>query len=413
MTKDWPGYPLPDGDLGSDEIVCQLVYLPDRDAYWQAFFSSYQFLCNWLAWQRDDDHRGKDAAANWREAFELTMECWRMSCMTDITDRMDIMIDLLGNQLACCDSWTVGPVITVVTNITPGVGDDPTVWGETAVADWEEWNDYVCYHAHQYVDTLINSAKALDVAIELSSYTLEFLTAIVKTLQFLALGQPLGISDMIELYQGFRDAVDLVGEFDGLADRFEAARPDIVCSIIQGGSLSDAVEAAVDNNTIWLLFYLFTDYTAVQALIYEGTVDGTEYLPPIKRYDCDTCDYEQQGEDDLYINWQFVQSHDYDEITKEWTVVALSTGGCFQCGFQFWTDSGKTVKQLVKIVVSECDGTVKCGALNTTKGIADNSMVYEYDHPPLAHIDLAFIDDYRHLHEQPGTQYTIKFKLYL
>lgn len=288
-AKTSPGYPLPAGELGLDEIVCQLVYLPDRDEYWQAFFAALHYMTTWRAWERDASKRGQDAAANWRAAFELTVGCWRMACLEEITDRMDIMIDLLGNQMACCDSWTVGPVITVITNITPQEGDDPTEWGETAVADWEEWSEYVCYYAHQYVDALINSAKALDLAIELGSYTVEFLTAIKQTLQFLTLGHPLGISDMLEIYQGFRDAVDLIGEFDGLADRFEDARGSIVCSILLGESLSDAVEDAVDNNTIWLLFYLFTDYQAVQALIYEGTADGVGYLPPVKRDDCVDC----------------------------------------------------------------------------------------------------------------------------
>ena len=286
MKNPDPGYLLPAGEAYTDDFACQLIFIPRKDEYYRAMLGALFYMSTWTAWQRDSDKRGKDAAQAWREANELTMECWRMTCLEDITERMDIIINLLSNQQACCESWTVGPVITVITNITPGVGPDPTEWGETAVADWEEWLEYVCYHAHLYVDTLINSAKALDLAVELGSYTIEFFSAILATMKFMTLGHPVGISDVMEIYDDFRDAVDLIGEFDGLADRFEAARDDIVCAILQGSSLSDAIETAVDNNLIWLLFYVWTDYTSVQALIYEGTVDGSEYLPPVKRDDC-------------------------------------------------------------------------------------------------------------------------------
>lgn len=287
MTKDWPGYPLPDGDLGQDEIVCQLVYLPNRDKYWQALYAAVHYMSTWIAWERDDDHRGKDAASNWREAFELTEECWRMACLDEITDRMDIMIDLLGNQMSCCGTTTIGPIITVVTNIVPGEGDDPTEWGETAVADWDEWSEYVCYHAHVYVDSLINSAEAIDIAIELGSYTIDFFTGVMQFLQYLGLDQVLGLNQVMMVYEAFRDENDLTGWFTPLAAKFEAAREDIVCAIMQDGSLSDEVEAAIDNNAVWVLFYSLTDYAAVKALIYEGTVDGSGYLSPIKRADCD------------------------------------------------------------------------------------------------------------------------------
>jgi len=100
-------------------------------------------------------------------------------------------------------------------------------------------------------------------------------------------GYPINLAEIMEIYQGFKDAVDLVSEFDGLADRFEAARQEIVCSFIQGSSLSDAVETAVDNEILWTLFYMWTDYASVQAMIYEGSFDGVGYLPAIKRDDCE------------------------------------------------------------------------------------------------------------------------------
>ncbi len=411
MRKNPPGYPLPSGELGSDDIVCQLVYLPDQPEYWQALYMALAYFATWRAWERDDDKRGKDAAADWRAALELTTRCWRMACLEEITDRLDIMIDLLGNQPGCCGATSIGPIITVVTNIEPGVGDDPTEWGETEVADWEEWSEYICHHAHQYVDTLVNSAKALDLIVELGSYTVEFFTDIMRTLHILPLGYPVSLTDMIERYQAFRDEDEIVGMFGGIGDKFEAARQDIVCAIVQGGSLQDAVEDAVDDNAVWILFYLFTDYAAVQAVIYEGTADGTEYLAPIKRADCDTCGYEQQDNTTVHVEKVWGESVDYNSETKEWTIPSWGVGGCEQSSFTLWETAAKITKKPCKVVVTSCTGSTQCSSLESDRGILATVEQYDYTHPPLAQLGLSLVDDYRHLHVA-AVEYDLTFKLY-
>ena len=413
MKKDHPGYPLPSGVLGADELVCQLVYLPDRDEYWQALLAAIHFMSTWIAWEPDDDHRAKDAAANWREAFEFTIGCWRMTCLEEITDRMDIMIDLLGTQVACCDSTTIGPVITVITNITPGVGDDPEFWGETAVADWAEWLEYVCYHAHRYVDSLIESAKVLDLAVTLGNYTIELLSLMQQTLWYILKGTPVGTGMMMEIYQNFREGVDLVGEFDGLADKFEAAREDIVCSIVQGGSLSDAVEDAIDNNIIWLLFYVFTDYGGVQAVLYEGTVDETEYLPPVKRYDCDLCDYEKLTPSTVTIHEDNVTSLDWDDVNKRWTGVSDLRTGCEAFDISFWTDGTKTVPLECRIRVLSDDGWAgTCGGRYHHLGYLYPVTEWEFDLPRLPDVTDAPVDRWSTFHTWIVTHQTVVFELY-
>lgn len=406
-----PGYPLPSGDLGNDEIACQLVYLPDRSEYWQALYMAVAYFATWKAWERDDDKRGKDAASDWRIALELTTECWRMACLQEITDRMDIMIDLLGNQPGCCGATTIGPIITVVTNITPGEGDPPATWGETEVEDWPEWSEYVCYHAHQYVDTLVNSAKALDLVVELGSYTIEFFTDIMRTLHILPLGYPVSLTDMIERYQAFRDDDEIVGKFGGIGDKFEAARTEIVCAIVQGGSLQDAVEDAIDDNAVWILFYLFTDYAAVQAVIYEGTADGDLYLAPIKRDDCDACGYEQEDNTTVHVSKTYGEFISYDTEEKEWTYKSQGIGGCEQASFTLWETAAKIVKRPCKVVITSCTGSAQCSSLESDRGILDSVEVYDYTHPPLAHLGLSLVDNYRHLHVAV-IEYYITFKLY-
>lgn len=411
MRKNPPGYPLPAGDLGDDEIVCQLIYLPDQPEYWQALYHAISYFATWKAWERDEDKRGKDAASDWRTALELTTECWRMSCLQEVTDRMDIMIHLLGNQMSCCGTTTIGPIITVVTNIEPGVGDDPTEWGETAVADWEEWSEYVCYHAHVYVDSLINGAKAIDLAIELGSYTIDFFTGIMGFMQYLGLDQVLGLNQVMMVYDEFRAENDLSGWFTPLADKFEAARQDIVCAIVQGGSLQDAVEDAVDDNAVWLLFYYFTDYAAVQAVIYEGTADEAEYLAPLKRDDCDTCGYQQEDNTTVHVEKVWGESVDYNSETKEWTIPSWGVGGCEQSSFTLWETAAKIVKKPCKVVVTSCNGSTQCSSLESDRGELATVEVYDYTHPPLAHLGLSLVDYYRHLHAT-GFEYDLTFKLY-
>ena len=330
MKNPDPGYPLPSGEAYTDDFACQLVYIPNKDEYWRAFLGAIHYFANWVAWQRDSEKRGKDAAQAWREANELTMECWRMTCLDDITDRMDVMIDLLGNQSGCCGTTTIGPIITVTTIIVPGVGDDPTHWGETEVVDWAEWLEYVCYHAHVYVDSLIEGAKAIDIAIELGSYTIDFFVGVMRFMQYLGLDQVLGLNQVMMVYDDFRKEVDMSGWFTPLAARFEAAREDIVCAILQGGSLSDAVEAAVNDNAVWLLFYVLTDYDAVQALIYEATVDSVEYLSPIKRDDCECEDY---GEDEYGI-WEGEYHVEWDRPNL--TQILWGPFGCSTNGYPDW-----------------------------------------------------------------------------
>lgn len=68
MTDD-KGYlfPIP-VDPGS--VLCFRVYIPNDPLYMAAFWSSYQFLSQWSAWKRDEDHNAKDVAAVWMPLYQ-------------------------------------------------------------------------------------------------------------------------------------------------------------------------------------------------------------------------------------------------------------------------------------------------------------------------------------------------------
>ena len=285
MGEKQPGYLLPTGELGNDEIVCQLVYLPDRDEYWRALLGSLTYFTTWKAWERDEDKRGKDAAANWDEAFELTLECWRMACLEDITSRLDLIISLMGNQL-CCDTtivnWEVTTIVT--TTITPGVGDDPDYYGETAVADWDEWYEHLCFQAHAYVDSLVKYAESIASIFDSSALTLERFAQMLSSFWFVGLPIPFYVVDAIEWFAAF---IDGVGEdtFETAAADIEETRSSIVCAIVSGNSLSDAIEDALSEPLAWSLFFGLINYDSVTAILTEGGYDD-DYLPTGTSEEC-------------------------------------------------------------------------------------------------------------------------------
>ena len=108
MTKQADkGYILPSAiDPGATK--CIRAYVPDDPLYIAAFWGSYEFLANWLAWERDAAKRGKDAAAVWRIAFERAREEWLCSGGTcgimDIRQKPDEPC-IIQKQTDCDGSW--------------------------------------------------------------------------------------------------------------------------------------------------------------------------------------------------------------------------------------------------------------------------------------------------------------------
>jgi len=285
MYNKQPGYPLPDGELGDDDLVCQLVYLPNRDEYWRALLGGLHYFTTWLAWERDDDKRGKDAAANWRLAFEKTMECWRMACLEDLENNVAAILALLQGKKDCCDgNVTYLPQSEYTTDIEPEVGDPPDYYGETAVTDWDDWLEHVCYNAHLYVDHLVHQAEQINDAIGVGMLSMGLIGSGLALLSFGPLGIPAAFAIVSTTLFGLIAASALT--FDDKAEDIEDARDDIVCALINGTSLRDAVEDAVGSTSLeWTLFYSIPDYESAQAIIYEGGADG-KFLPSELRDDC-------------------------------------------------------------------------------------------------------------------------------
>lgn len=413
MRKNPPGYPLPTGDLGEDEIVCQLVYLPNQPAYWQALFSALHYFTTWKAWERDDDHRGQDAASNWRAAFEMTVECWRMTCLDEITDRMDDIIAMLALKKDCCDTnITYGPGTEVETEIEPDVGDPPDFYGETAVTDWDDWREHVCHNAHVWVDSLVWQAAEMDDLLQLGGVTIGALGAALLLLGAVGLVIATPFAVVAATAAGILAAGTLAVFLTTAAD-IEAAREDIVCALIQGDSVSDVIENALGSASLdWLLFFSAVAYDNVTAIIYEGGYES-EYLPPDLRDDCGACGFEQQSDSDVYVHGVYGVDWAYDEDEKEWSVKGEAVTGCVQVQFTLWETPSRITKKPCRVVVTSCGPEIgKCSSNSMELGYLASSLEWEHDHPPLSSFGLAAVDQYQHLHAALS-DYTITFKLYV
>jgi hypothetical protein len=279
------------------------------------------FFGTWLAWEREEDHKGKDAALSWKLANELTRECWEMGACDLMVEQLEAIRRLL-EQRHCCDgdtTITYYDTTIVTTTIQPDVGGYPTTWGENEEPDdWDDWKQYVCFHAHAYVDYLIESSGTLDDIVGVGTWAVDFLGFIISSITYtplLGAPVPINFSFVDNITRAMLDALDTL-EFDTMASKLEAGRDDIVCALINGTSLEDAVEAAVDNSVLWTIFYSWLDYESTKATIYTGEVPGYGYLPPSQRDDCEC--YEQP-EGELIPNFTF------HTVAAPWTIVSPMT----------------------------------------------------------------------------------------
>ena len=406
------GYLLPGGDAYTEDMACTLVFYPDKDEYRQALGGSLDYLATWRAWERDDDKRGKDAARAWKLALEHTMECWGMACIDEILDRMDRMIELLASSI-CCDSDAVSydTTIIITTTIVPGVGDDPDVYGETAVADWQEWYEHLCFQAHAYVDRLIQYANTIHAIFNAGSLTLDTWAEILDSLMFVGLPIPFYIADAFEWLSDILSG----GVFDMFADAaadLETARDSIVCAFMQDTDVGAAVGDALGVSSAWTLFYQLINYENVKAILYEGGYDG-DYLPTETKDDCWDCDLEQLFPGDVYITIRYGGDLAWVEEFEYWQIRSSNPAACQESQVWFWEDAEATIRKACHVEVISCSGTdslCQAPAANHAGNLwGQGGFDWEVNHPDLPTPDLSAVDILASRH---NNLHYVYFKLY-
>ncbi|GAH39857.1 unnamed protein product, partial [marine sediment metagenome] len=123
MSENSMGYPLPSGEAFTDELACLMVFYPDKPEYRQAFFGAYFYLSNWLAWERDPDKKGADAARAWKLAVEATMECIEMNTCETILSLLEEIRNNTG--VNCCDVVDITDGDQYTDDVEDGEGNVP------------------------------------------------------------------------------------------------------------------------------------------------------------------------------------------------------------------------------------------------------------------------------------------------
>lgn len=80
--QNHPGYIIPE-EPQPEGYYCLKVFIPADDLYLYAFSGAFQFFGKWLAWERDNAHRGTLAAQAWREAIQYTFTNGWLNCGED------------------------------------------------------------------------------------------------------------------------------------------------------------------------------------------------------------------------------------------------------------------------------------------------------------------------------------------
>jgi hypothetical protein len=149
------GYLLPSGDASEEELACCIVFYPARDEYRRALMGSLDYLATWIAWERDSEKRGQDAAASWKLANIQTWECCSMGFCDDLqTNLTDILAAITA--LECCGEQDISDGDWYTDPVVDGEGDVPqniidAGYAEDA-ADWDGFDSYKCMISHLAVD---------------------------------------------------------------------------------------------------------------------------------------------------------------------------------------------------------------------------------------------------------------------
>jgi len=271
------GYLLPEGEAFTEELACALVYFPDKPEYRRALRGSLDFLATWTAWETDPLKRGKDAARAWKIANERTQECIEMGvCLEELIDAVNNLKLSVSYNVDCfCENFSINPPEPTYEDVPPGSVFPPT-YGDHEISTQEEYRRVVCHNAHRYVDVLKEQNDTLLSLLELGTMAVGLIAAILAVLSSGGLLMVIGYGTAATI---FSSLVALAGwEFLGdVSADIEAARAEIVESIICGTpALASVIEQAIDNDA-WTLFYQYVNWGQAAASIRSGEFNGESH----------------------------------------------------------------------------------------------------------------------------------------
>lgn len=291
-------YPLPD-EPALDDLRWLIVAIPGGpdDAqieYRRAALGAYTEMANRFMWGLEGLEAGSDDASQaWEAAIAATLEALEMNFPQLLLSHIDEVEAKLDALILCCGLGAGGtsPYIsdnppTVTSNIIPGVGDHPAMWGDEEIADWDEYEELLCGAAHDYVDLLVSSAWDFSAAVQGATIVLSFIAAVMAALTGAGVLLAVGYGAVAA---AFTSLSGLLGStvFVDAAGELEAARGDIVCAIVQGISPAASIGGAV-NPIAFAAVYQWINYENALATMLNGGNESGNLTPRLGE-DCSTC----------------------------------------------------------------------------------------------------------------------------
>jgi hypothetical protein len=116
---------------------------------------SLDYLATWIAWERDSEKRGQDAAASWKLANIQTWECTSMGYCDDLYTTLQALL-AATQALECCGEQDITDGERYTDPVVDGEGDVPQTIIDAGYAedseDWAGFADYKCMISHLAVD---------------------------------------------------------------------------------------------------------------------------------------------------------------------------------------------------------------------------------------------------------------------
>lgn len=285
--------PIPDNPETITGWRYYLIALPDDDVSIRAAWDAFSELTHYWNWGEEGVESDSETIAQiFADALYETARIRDMGFPDLLLEYVDEVEELLravktvGGYVCCDDLSAIGEVVE--SDVTPGIGDAPSTYGDAPVTDWPDWYEHLCAAAHLYVDARIAQVELVRDLLTASAIIVGAIASV------LTIG---GVATLI-LKVSYATAAAVVASLVAggaaiLADAssdLEAARDDIVCAIINGESLSAAIEAAVDPAD-WTAWFQWLPYSSHYNQLKNGTgIDVTA------RDDC-TCDSPVLDED--------------------------------------------------------------------------------------------------------------------
>ncbi len=321
------GYLLPDTAY-TEDMVCQLVYYPDKPEYRRALLGSLAYLATWIAWEKESEHKGIDAALSWKIALDLTVECWQMACLEQLQDDVGEILAIMRLGQSCCDEQDVTYGDQYTDRVEDGVGNVPQniidAGYASGTSDWDGFDDYKCMIAHVTVNQL--DAKLLELNELVNSYgavaggvtAVAGIMAVIFGTGGLAIvfGIVAGVGAVSLLYEALMDFPSLAN----LAAKVVTNHYELACSVYNSDGDEDALSNL--NDKIDELF------TVVEAVIlknmnlaptlkalYAGRYDQQDIAEILEAAGYDVLDFEcvcddRIGEHLIKYTWPIVDDWD-------------------------------------------------------------------------------------------------------